>query len=147
MGFFEQRRGRQGAGRWPGAGRGSRARGVGGSRGKKSCTDRLDCADCGCGAFDCLSLMTVTVLLQALLGVFRASAVDPHTPRPAGAGARLASRVVRSYQLHVSARRAAPVCNLTPSCSRYGLEVLSSRGLLRGGVLVVRRLLACRAAA
>ncbi|HEY1134776.1 MAG TPA: membrane protein insertion efficiency factor YidD [Nocardioides sp.] len=106
-----------------------------------------DCGpDCGCDACDCLSFLTLTVLLRAALGIFRASAVDPHTPRPASPGARLASRAVRSYQVNVSARRPAPVCNLSPSCSRYGLQAIAAHGLVGGGARVVRRLRECRAA-
>lgn len=103
-----------------------------------------DCGDC-CDA-DCFSFLAVTVLLQALLGMFRAGAVDPHTVRPASVGARLASRAVRSYQVNVSAGRPEPVCNLSPSCSRYGLQAISAHGLLGGGLRVLRRLRACRAA-
>lgn len=55
--------------------------------------------------------------------------------------------MVRSYQVNVSAPRSTPVCNLAPSCSRYGLQVLSRHGILRGGLLIVRRLRVCRAAA
>lgn len=103
----------------------------------------VDCGDCGCTGCDLFSLMTLTLLLRTVLGLFRASAVDPHTRRPATPGARVAARAVRSYQVNVSARRARPVCHLTPSCSRYALQALSTRGLVRGGVLVVRRLRAC----
>lgn len=110
---------------------------------KKRRDDCFDCGECGCEGCDCLSFMTAMLLLRTFLGLFRASAVDPHTPRPATPGARLAARAVRSYQVNVSVRRGRPVCNLTPSCSRYALRTLSSRGLLRGGVLVVRRLRAC----
>ncbi|MDF9717616.1 membrane protein insertion efficiency factor YidD [Nocardioides sp. ChNu-99] len=116
------------------------------ARRKKRRDDCIDCSDCGCTSLDCLSVMTVTVLLRTLLGAFAPGAVDPHTPPPRSWGARVAARGVRSYQLHVSPRRAAPVCNLTPSCSRYGLQALSAHGLVRGGVLVGRRLAACRAA-
>lgn len=106
----------------------------------KDC-DLLDCGDIGC---DCLTLIGPSMALT-LVGVGRASAVDPHTARPATAPARWAARLVRSYQLNVSAHR-APVCNLTPSCSRYGLQVLSEHGLLRSLPLVRRRLIACRKA-
>lgn len=119
--------------------RGKRAR-----PGKKKRDCSPDCGDC-CDA-DCFSFLALTVLLQALLGMFRASAVDPHTARPSSAGARLASRAVRSYQVNVSAGRSQPVCNLTPSCSRYGLQAISAHGLLGGGIRVLRRLRACRAA-
>ena len=108
------------------------------------CGDLSDCADIGdCGC----SWLTLTgpALLTVLARAARARAVDPHTVRPRSPAARLASRVVRSYQLNVSAHR-APVCNLSPSCSRYGLQVLAEHGLLRGLRLIRARLAACRAA-
>ena len=35
-------------------------------------------------------------------------------------------------------------CRYTPSCSTYAMEALETHGLLRGGWLVLRRLLRCR---
>lgn len=116
-------------------------------RWKRRRDSACDRCECGCDVFDCFSFLSLMVIVRAFLGVFRASAVDPHTTVPRSPAGRLASRAVRSYQLNVSAHRSAPVCNLSPSCSRYGLRVLSSHGVLRGGVLIARRLRECRAAA
>lgn len=138
MNWFEERVRRR---RRPRGGRRARQ-----GRQKSSCADRLECGCEGCGAFDCLTLVSLTMVLRAFLGAFRASAVDPHTPRPGTVGARVASRCVRSYQLHVSSRRSRPVCHLSPSCSRYGLQALSSYGVVRGGLRIARRLRECRAA-
>lgn len=121
------------------------------SRRRWDCSDPLPgCSDIpGCGDFgdcDCDWLtMTGPALLAVCYGALRTSAVDPHTTRPASPAARLASRLVRSYQLNVSAHR-APVCNLSPSCSRYGLQALAEHGLLRGLRLIRARLAECRAA-
>ena len=104
------------------------------------CGDALDCGDIGC---HCISLIGPGLALT-LVGAGSVSA-DPHTPPPASRPARVASRLVRSYQLNVSARR-GPVCNLSPSCSRYGLQVLSRDGLLRGAWLIRARLAECRRA-
>lgn len=109
-------------------------------RRRDGCGDALDCGDVGC---DCLTLLGPTLVLT-LVGAGR-GAVDPHTPPAASRPARVASRLVRSYQLNVSARR-GPVCNLSPSCSRYGLQVLSRDGLRRGARLILVRLAACRRA-
>lgn len=107
--------------------------------------DCCDVADLSCDLIDCLSLaMLGHIALSAAricCGAFRSSAVDPHTD-PHGA-ARLASRLVRSYQMNVSAKRDRPVCNLTPSCSRYGLRVLADEGLLRGLRLIRARTREC----
>ncbi|MDT9593987.1 membrane protein insertion efficiency factor YidD [Nocardioides zeae] len=139
MSWFDELRGRRRRDR--GGGRGYRAP----RQGKKRKGDGCDCGG-DCCDLDCFSFLALTTVLRALLGMFAPSAVDPHTLRPHSPGARLAARLVRSYQLNVSARRATPVCNLAPSCSRYALQVVSTHGLLRGGVLVARRLRECRAA-
>ncbi len=112
------------------------------NRGRKkkddgSCLDVGDCCTLPC---DFLSLTSLAV---ALSGVRRSSSLDPHTTAPASAPARLAWRLVRSYQVGVSVPRGRPVCPLSPSCSRYALVALSRHGFLRGGVLVGRRLVRC----
>ena len=118
-------------------------------RRRLDCLDVPDCGDCGdvldCGDFgcDCLTLVGPSLVLT-LVGA-RGVAPDPYTAPPASWPARVASRLVRSYQLNVSARR-GPVCNLSPSCSRYGLQVLSRHGLLRGAWLIRQRLGECRRA-
>ena len=35
-------------------------------------------------------------------------------------------------------------CRFTPSCSAYAMEALETRGAIRGGWLVIKRLLRCR---
>ncbi|WP_262347516.1 membrane protein insertion efficiency factor YidD [Nocardioides dongxiaopingii] len=109
-------------------------------RRRKGGCDGLDaCGECGCDLF----LLSPLLLARVLLGSFGATAVDPYVVRPARPGGRGAARLVRSYQLHVSARRARPVCRMTPTCSRYGLQALSAHGLLRGTWLIGRRLRRC----
>jgi len=50
--------------------------------------------------------------------------------------------LIRTYQFLVS-----PVmpraCRFLPSCSEYGATAIERHGLLRGGLLAVRRLLRC----
>ncbi len=104
--------------------------------------DGLDCDGCAC---DLSLLLALPAAYRVVVGAFRVSAVDPYT-RPRTPGARVASRLVRSYQVNISARRSAPVCNLTPSCSRYGLQALSQHGPVRAAILIRRRLTACRLA-
>ena len=105
--------------------------------------DCLDCGDCGCDLLLLSPLLAPVLLLRVLAGAFGATAVDPYVAAPTGAGARAAARLVRSYQLHVSVPRARPVCRMTPTCSRYGLQALSRHGLARGGLLVLARLRRC----
>lgn len=105
--------------------------------------DWSDCADCGECASCPLLLSPLVVLLRVLPGAFGADAVDPWVAPPQGVLARVAARLVRSYQLHVSVPRARPVCSMTPTCSRYGLQALSRHGLWRGGWMVVGRLRRC----
>lgn len=99
-----------------------------------------DCGDCDCSPF---MLSPLLLLLQVLPGAFRAEAVDPWVARPDGVLARVAARLIRSYQLNVSIPRARPVCSMVPTCSRYGLQAVSRHGFLRGGLLTARRVRRC----
>lgn len=58
------------------------------------------------------------------------------------AASRLASAVVRAYQIVVSPWLPA-ACRFEPSCSHYALTALRRFGLLRGGYLSARRLARC----
>ena len=111
------------------------------------CLDGCDVAELGCDAIDCApdcSLLTLTaVLAKVVIGAVRADAIDPFTS-PGGVASRIASRLVRSYQVNVSKPRGRAVCNLTPSCSRYGLQVLAEHGTWRGAALIRRRLRLCQ---
>lgn len=53
-----------------------------------------------------------------------------------------AAGLVRAYQLLVSPLL-PPTCRFYPSCSEYAREALLRRGLLRGGLMALRRLLSC----
>lgn len=108
--------------------------------------DCMDDCDCDCDVCDCnpcLLILNVSMLLRVAVGAVPRGAVDPHTAPPASRAGRWAARLVRSYQLNVSVPRAHPVCPMTPTCSRYALQALSSHGLVRGGWLIVRRLRRC----
>jgi putative membrane protein insertion efficiency factor len=50
--------------------------------------------------------------------------------------------VIRGYQLLVSPFL-GPVCRYEPSCSHYADQAIARYGLVRGGVLAVRRLFRC----
>lgn len=106
------------------------------------------CADVACdgcdlpgGGCDC-NLLALFALGVALAGLPR-TAPDPHTALPPTWPGRLAARLVRSYQLNVSAGRARPVCNLSPSCSRYALNTLATTSPWTSLRLIRRRLRAC----
>jgi hypothetical protein len=49
---------------------------------------------------------------------------------------------IRGYQVFVSPIL-GPCCRFHPSCSEYALEALDRHGLLKGVVLVCRRVLKC----
>ena len=49
---------------------------------------------------------------------------------------------IKVYQLIVSPWMPA-VCRFQPTCSRYAMEALRKHGALRGGWLMVRRLIRC----
>jgi putative membrane protein insertion efficiency factor len=37
-----------------------------------------------------------------------------------------------------------PSCRYTPSCSQYGIEAIKKYGLIKGGMLTLKRLSSCR---
>ena len=62
--------------------------------------------------------------------------------REVSPGSRAAIAVVRLYQ---GARGTRPSpCRFLPSCSEYAVESFERHGLLRGGLLALRRLGRCR---
>jgi len=59
--------------------------------------------------------------------------------------AAAAARIIRVYQSAISpviGGRAA--CRFTPSCSEYTRIAIEKYGILRGGMMGVRRILRCR---
>jgi putative membrane protein insertion efficiency factor len=59
-----------------------------------------------------------------------------------GIAASVVISVIRLYQILISPLL-APTCRFAPSCSQYAIEAVKSRGILRGGVLALRRLGKC----
>ncbi|WP_448576073.1 membrane protein insertion efficiency factor YidD [Thermomicrobium sp.] len=55
---------------------------------------------------------------------------------------KLALLLIRFYQRFISPGL-PPACRFYPSCSEYGYEAISRYGIIKGGVLTVRRLLRC----
>jgi len=56
--------------------------------------------------------------------------------------AELAVRSLRAYKRYVSPLL-PPVCRYYPTCSAYASQAIHRHGLLKGGVLAVRRLASC----
>jgi putative membrane protein insertion efficiency factor len=56
---------------------------------------------------------------------------------------RLACRLIFYYQRHISPHFLAGQCRFRPSCSDYARQAVERFGLLRGGLLAVRRLGKC----
>jgi putative membrane protein insertion efficiency factor len=50
--------------------------------------------------------------------------------------------LIRGYQLLLSPWL-RPSCRYYPSCSQYAIEALDSHGVVRGGILALRRLARC----
>ncbi|GBD18247.1 MAG: membrane protein insertion efficiency factor YidD [Thermomicrobium sp.] len=55
---------------------------------------------------------------------------------------KLALLLIRFYQRFISPGLPA-ACRFYPSCSEYGYEAIARYGIIKGGVLTVRRLLRC----
>ncbi len=62
-------------------------------------------------------------------------------PSP-GLAARIAVALVLFYQRFLSCLK-PPTCRFYPTCSEYGLQAITHRGLIRGGPLAAWRLLRC----
>ncbi len=52
----------------------------------------------------------------------------------------LSARLIRIYQKFISTQD-RPVCNFTPSCSRFGMGAIQKHGFFRGVLLTADRLL------
>ena len=63
------------------------------------------------------------------------------TVRP-NAGQRVVLRAIRGYQLLFSPIYSGS-CRFLPSCSAYAFEAVERHGVIRGGMLAVRRLMRC----
>ncbi|MBO9358144.1 MAG: membrane protein insertion efficiency factor YidD [Thermomicrobium sp.] len=55
---------------------------------------------------------------------------------------KLVLLLIRFYQRFISPGL-PPACRFYPTCSEYGYEAISRYGIIKGGVLTVRRLLRC----
>lgn len=51
-------------------------------------------------------------------------------------------RIIRFYREKISPHK-PPMCRYYPTCSQYALEAIEVHGLLKGGLLALRRLLRC----
>ncbi|WP_405607744.1 membrane protein insertion efficiency factor YidD [Streptomyces sp. NBC_01511] len=92
----------------------------------------------------CCPQMWLSALPAVFFAFLRPSAGrDPAAPRPAGRTAGALYGAVRHYRAEISPDR-PPCCPYTPSCSTYAVKALHRHGALRGGRLVVGRLLRCR---
>ncbi|MFG3529983.1 membrane protein insertion efficiency factor YidD [Streptomyces sp. NPDC047917] len=111
--------------------------------------DRGDaCADSCFWSRTCCPDMWFVALLPVVLppraaGPLRPAGDDPAAPCPGGRAAGALYEVVRHYRT-----KAGPLlpacCPYTPSCSTYAVKALHRHGALRGGRLVLGRLLRCR---
>ena len=88
----------------------------------------------GCDG-NCLLLGLLTVPHLLVAGV---SAV-PRSRKPS----QVMISAIKVYQREISAKRPA-VCRFEPSCSAYAVEAIDRHGALRGGWLMVKRLVRCR---
>ncbi len=49
--------------------------------------------------------------------------------------------LIRLYRSTAAFRQ--PVCRFTPTCSEYGEEAITRYGIIRGNILLIKRLLRC----
>ena len=51
--------------------------------------------------------------------------------------------MIRFYRKYLSGMKGGCTCKYYPTCSQYGLEAIEKYGALKGGALVVWRILRC----
>ena len=56
--------------------------------------------------------------------------------------ARAAVALIRGYRRYISPLF-APHCRFEPTCSAYAIEAITTKGLIRGGALTMRRIGRC----
>ena len=56
---------------------------------------------------------------------------------------RLACRLIGIYRLYISPRLLAGQCRFRPTCSEYAYRAIERYGVIRGGILSMRRLCRC----
>ncbi|MTT31055.1 membrane protein insertion efficiency factor YidD [Terrilactibacillus sp. BCM23-1] len=54
----------------------------------------------------------------------------------------LVIKLIRFYQRFISPLK-PPSCRFYPSCSNYGVEAISRFGMVKGGFLLLKRILKC----
>ena len=54
----------------------------------------------------------------------------------------LVLRIIKVYQKYVSPML-GPSCRFHPTCSEYAFQAIETYGVLRGGLLAVKRILKC----
>ncbi|MFC8077478.1 membrane protein insertion efficiency factor YidD [Streptomyces sp. NPDC057307] len=103
------------------------------------------CLDSYVGYRQCCPQLWLIALPALLLPLLRrpSAGPDPSAPRPAGRTAGAMYAAVRHYRTEISPDR-PPCCPYTPSCSTYAVKALHRHGALRGGLLMLGRLLLCR---
>ena len=64
--------------------------------------------------------------------------------RPAPFSVRLALAGVRAYQLLIRPMLAGTgACRFVPSCSEYATEAITRHGVVRGGLMALKRVMRC----
>ncbi|MEU2132720.1 membrane protein insertion efficiency factor YidD [Streptomyces sp. NPDC018352] len=87
--------------------------------------------------------MFLSQSLPRAAGLPRSVGEDPAAPCPSGRAAGALYEAVRRHRTNASPLLPA-CCPYTPSCSTYAVKALHQHGALRGGRLVLGRLLRCR---
>lgn len=50
--------------------------------------------------------------------------------------------LIKFYRLFISPLK-PPTCRFVPTCSEYALQAIEKYGMLRGGIMAIRRILRC----
>lgn len=52
-------------------------------------------------------------------------------------------KMIHFYQKAISPYKSRAYCNFYPTCSHYAVEAIERYGVIRGGILAIKRILRC----
>lgn len=55
----------------------------------------------------------------------------------------LSIKLIKFYKKYLSSLKGYPTCRFVPTCSEYGIEAIGRYGFIKGGFMLLKRILKC----